>query len=40
MSEMHRNPRFWALWALIWLGLLLAIENIITKVILLSQLGE
>lgn len=39
MDDINRNPKFWAVWAAIWLGLLLAIENIFTKVTLLMQLG-
>ncbi|WP_255679599.1 MULTISPECIES: hypothetical protein [unclassified Methylocystis] len=39
-QELIKNPKFWAVWVAIWLGLLLAIENIITKINLLMQLGE
>jgi len=39
-SELLKNPKFWAVWVAIWFGLLLAIENIITKINLLMQLGE
>lgn len=29
---MHSDPRFWAVFAAIWLGLVLAVMNIIVKV--------
>lgn len=40
MDDLNKNPKFWAVWAAIWLGLLLAIENIFTKIRLLSGLAE
>ena len=40
MHDMNKDPRFWALWAAIWFSLLLAIENIIAKVSLLSRLSD
>ncbi len=38
--ELLGNPKFVALWAAIWVGLLLAIENIVTKIGLLIQLTQ
>lgn len=38
--ELFRNPRFVAIWVAIWAGLLLAVENILTKISLLMQLGQ
>jgi hypothetical protein len=38
--ELFRNPRFVALWVAIWAGLLLAVENILTKISLLMQLAQ
>ncbi len=37
--DLFRNPRFVALWIGIWAGMLLAVENVVTKVNLLMQLG-
>lgn len=37
--ELLRNPKFVAIWIAIWAGTLLAIENIVTKISLLAQLG-
>jgi hypothetical protein len=37
---MHKDPRFWALTAAIWIGLILAVENIVSKVVLLKRLSE
>ncbi|MGJ0510602.1 MAG: hypothetical protein ACR652_26450 [Methylocystis sp.] len=39
-KELLKNPRFVAIWIAIWVGMLLAIENIITKINLLMQLGD
>jgi hypothetical protein len=39
-KELLRNPRFVAIWVAIWVGFLLAIENIIVKINLLMQLGD
>lgn len=39
-KELFRNPKFVALWVAIWAGLLLAIENILTKISLLMQLAQ
>lgn len=36
---MHKDPRFWALTAAIWLGLLLALVNITSKIDLLMRLA-
>jgi hypothetical protein len=36
--RMHADPRFWALFAAIWVGLVLAIMNIVVKVNLLMDL--
>ncbi|MEK4033761.1 hypothetical protein WOC76_15195 [Methylocystis sp. IM3] len=38
--ELFRNPRFVALWIGVWAGMLLAVENIATKISLLMQLGQ
>lgn len=35
-----KNPRFLAIWVGIWFCMLLAIENIIVKINLLSQIGD
>jgi hypothetical protein len=39
-GELFRNPRFVALWIAIWAGLVLAAENIVSKINLLMQLGQ
>jgi hypothetical protein len=38
--ELFGNPKFVALWVAIWFGLLLAVENIVTKIGLLMQLTQ
>lgn len=40
MDDLNKNPKFWAVWAAIWLGLMLSVENIYVKVKLLMQLSE
>lgn len=39
-KELLRNPKFIALWIGVWAGMLLAVENIATKITLLMQLGQ
>lgn len=39
-KDMHRDPRFWAVMILIWLGLILAVENIIAKIDLLRRMAS
>lgn len=39
-TELLRNPKFVAIWIAIWAAMLLALENIITKIHLLMQLGD
>ncbi len=39
-KELFRNPKFVALWIGVWAGLLLAVENILTKINLLMQLAQ
>jgi hypothetical protein len=39
-KELLRNPKFVALWIATWACLLLAIENIVTKINLLMSLGQ
>lgn len=39
-KELLRNPKFIALWIGVWAGMLLAVENIATKISLLMQLGQ
>lgn len=39
-KELLKNPKFVAIWVGIWVSMLLAIENIIVKINLLSQLGD
>jgi hypothetical protein len=39
-KELFRDPKFVAIWIAIWAGLLLAIENVFTKIGLLMQLGQ
>lgn len=39
-DDLIRNPKFWAVWAGIWLGLLLALGNIYSKAVLLTQLAR
>jgi hypothetical protein len=39
-KELLKNPRFVAIWVAIWVGMLLAMENIIVKINLLMQLGD
>ncbi len=39
-KELLRNPKFVALWMGVWAGMLLAVENILTKISLLIQLGQ
>lgn len=38
--ELLSNPKFVAIWIAIWVGMLLAAENIVTKINLLIQLGQ
>ena len=38
-KTMHKDARFWALWAAIWLGLYLSVVNIIAKIDLLARLA-
>lgn len=38
--ELLSNPKFVAMWIAIWAGMLLAAENIVTKINLLIQLGQ
>lgn len=38
--ELLSNPKFVAMWIAIWTGMLLAAENIVTKINLLMQLGQ
>ncbi len=38
--ELLSNPKFVAIWIAIWAGLLLAVENILSKINLLIQLGQ
>lgn len=38
--ELLSNPKFVAMWIAIWAGMLLAAENIVTKINLLMQLGQ
>lgn len=40
MTELLKNPKFVALWAAIWFGLLLAVVNIFIKINMLMQLGQ
>ena len=37
---MHGNPRFWALFVAIWLGLALGVINIVQKINLLMSLAD
>lgn len=37
---MHSDPRFWAVFAAIWLGLALAVMNIIVKIHLFLDLTQ
>jgi len=39
-KDFHKDPRFWGLTVLIWLGLILAVENIYAKVDLLMRLAQ
>lgn len=39
MVDLVNNPRFVAVWIAIWVCLLLAMENIVTKANLLLELG-
>ena len=40
MVDLVGNPRFVAVWIAIWVGFLLAMENIVTKIDLLMHLGS